>query len=304
MTIAVPAPTHSGFEGAGLRLREVSAEAAESPFALLRAEVTSVVQLTANVVRMTFGGPELAKMASGGLDQRIKLVLPLPGQDRPVFAGGERDYQALRTLPEDVRPILRSYTVRAHRPARAEFDVDFVLHGVSGPGSMFAMGAKPGDEVAVYVPNAACSYHRRGGVEFRLERVQERVVLLGDETALPAIGSILETLPADVRVDVAVEIPELADVQDLTTRAQLALRWFPRGAQAPGSALVDGIRGLRLPAVEPYVWLAGEAGLVKNVRRYLVRERGISKRAITFMGYWRLGRTGDPPRDTHDQPAR
>lgn len=273
-------------------------------FTLLRTEVTAVARLSPRLVRVTFGGPELANMTSGGLDQRIKLVLPLPGQgsealpgqDCAALSGGERSYQALRALPERVRPRLRSYTVRAHRPDRAEFDVDFVLHGDAGPGSSFANHAQVGDQLAVYVPNAHHPFSQRGGVEYRLDRLREDTVVIGDETALPAIGSILEALPAGVRAQVLVEIPDLADAQILDTRAELDLCWLPRGGRAPGAALMEGLRRTHLTAVDPYVWLAGESDLVKAVRRHLVHERGVEKKAITFMGYWREGRTGDVPR--------
>ncbi|MBB5158356.1 siderophore-interacting protein [Saccharopolyspora phatthalungensis] len=273
---------------------ELVAEA--SPFRLFRIEVAGVRRLSWHLVRITFTGPELSAMASGGLDQRVKLIFPLPGQREPVVPDGARPYQALRSLPLEVRPKLRSYTVRAHRPEHGEFDVDFVLHGDTGPASEFAGRARAGDRLLVYAPNAECpAVQGRCGVEFRLDAVRDRVLLIGDETALPAIGNILAALPGGVRARVYVEIPDASDAQYLASAAQLELHWLPRHDRRPGDALGSAIRAASLPG-EWYAWLAGETGTVASLRRHLIDERGFDRAAVTFMGYWRHGRSEDEPR--------
>ena len=170
-------------------------------------EVVDASRLSPNMVRLTFAGPELEHMTSGGLDQRIKLVFPAEGQSEVVVPSGPRPLRAMRELPVHLRPRLRTYTVSAFRPRQEQLDVDFVLHG-EGPGASFAMRAVPGDRLLIYAPNAEYPHGSRlSGVEYRMDALQGRTLLVGDETALPAIGAILRELPVGVHAKVFAEIP-------------------------------------------------------------------------------------------------
>ncbi|QGK70056.1 siderophore-interacting protein [Allosaccharopolyspora coralli] len=263
-------------------------------FAILRATVTAVRKPAPDMVRLTLGGEELAWMTNGGLDQRIKLLFPRSGQDEPVLPA-DRGYPALRLMPEEQRPHVRTYTVRAHRPQQREFDVDVVLHGDAGPGSSFARYARPGDRLAVFVPHVDHPHPERlSGVEFRTERVVDDVVLVGDETALPAMASILDEVPADVRVRALVEVPEVVDTHYLRSGVSGEIRWLARGDRPRGEVLLREVRALDL--ADPYVWIAGESRTVTSVRRTLVDEFGVDRRRITFLGYWRCGATEDAAR--------
>ena len=267
--------------------------AATAAFKLFRVEVRDVRRLGRHLTRITFGGPDLARMACGGLDQRIKVIFPLPGQEL-VLPEDDRPYLALRNLPAEIRPHFRSYTVRAHRPELCEFDIDFVLHGDTGPGSSFALHARVGDCLAVYAPNAEHPHGARfAGVEYRMETLRERTLIVGDETALPAIGSILESLPTGVCADVYIEVPDSRDAQPLVTAADASVYWLPRsGSERPGSLLAEAVRDARL-SCESYCWLAGECGMVTAIRRHLINDRDFERDAITFMGYWRNGQSED-----------
>jgi NADPH-dependent ferric siderophore reductase len=271
------------------------ANAAGPEYRLVRARVVRTAQPCPALMRVTFGGINPGEITSGGLDQRIKLLLPLPGQDRPHLPG-EGTYTAVRALPEHLRPALRTYTVRAFRPQDGEIDVEFVLHGLDGPGARFAGRARPGAEVALYAPNARYPHGPRPrGVEYRLDRVADGTLLVGDETALPAIGSILESLPVDVRASVFVETAPGARSPVLAERSGLEVHWLRRNPSAPGAAALQAVRQARLGAASWYSWIAGEAGMVRQVRRHLVRERGFDRTAVTFLGYWRAGRSADRP---------
>lgn len=262
-------------------------------FKVFRVGVVRVLRLSPGLVRITFGGMELSGMTSGGLDQRIKLLLPLPGQNEPYLPAGEESYPALRALSEQVRPKMRTYTVREHRPELAEFDVDFVLHGDTGPGSAFAGRARPGDKVGIWAPNADFEHGPRpSGVEYKLDAVRERTLIVGDETALPAVSSILEALPEGVRAKVFMEVSDPAEAQRFTTRAEAEVHWVRRGP-APGPAVGKAVRSAPLPGGDWYAWVAGESGMVKMVRRHLVQDRGLDRQAITFMGYWKHGASED-----------
>ncbi|MGO1317094.1 MAG: siderophore-interacting protein [Cellulomonadaceae bacterium] len=315
-------------------------------------EVASITRLGPSFVRLTFTGPELEHFGDTCLDQRIKVVLPTPaGRDARVhdFAG-ESWYKAWRLLPEPERNPIRTYTVRAvRRPAasgsgRAEVDVDFVLHGSgphAGPASRWASAVRIGSRSVLIGPDARHDGPVTG-VEWNPPPTAESLLLAGDETAVPAITSIVESLPAGLPVDVFCEVPEEGDVLDVRVPDGVRVTWLPR-------RLADGTRyehGVRLeaavrrcvdarharcqsaectvcvrpdgsaesvpledvdvdstilwdvPAAHPgapgltdcYAWIAGEAQVVKDLRRHLVRDLGFPRSAVAFMGYWRRGR--------------
>ncbi|KAB1911552.1 siderophore-interacting protein [Micromonospora sp. AMSO31t] len=239
------------------------------------------------LVRVTFGGDDLGEFAGGGRDQSVSVFLPHPGQDAPVVpvGAGEDWYGAWRALDPAVRAVMRSYTIRAQRPELGELDIDFVRHGDTGPATRWAGRARPGDRVLLLGP--AVPDERT--VRFQPPTGADSVLLVADETALPAVGGILDWLPAGTPVRAFVEVPTAGDIQPLPSDARAEVTWLVRGATTPGSLLADTLRGARLPGAAPYAWIAGEAGMVRSVRRHLVGERGLDRRRVTFAGYWRRG---------------
>jgi NADPH-dependent ferric siderophore reductase len=140
-------------------------------------------------------------------------------------------------------------------------------------------------------------------IRFRPPADTDLVVLWGDETAVPAVSAILESLPAGQRVRAWLEVHHAADIQDLATSADAEITWLVRdersGASSPHSSMaLDALRAAQLPPTQaPYAWIAGESGRVKELRRHLVRERGIDRRRVTFVGYWRQGLTEEQLRE-------
>jgi NADPH-dependent ferric siderophore reductase len=267
--------------------------AATEPFRLFHVRVLRTERLSPSFTRITFTGDDLDRFADNGFDQRIKLVLPLAGRglvDLPVGPGW---YAEWRQLPETRRNPVRTYTARAVRPGQHEVDLDMVLHGESGPASRFATHARPGDEAALLGPDARFS-GRHGGVEFAPPTGHRGPVLLAaDETALPAVAGILERLSADVSGEVVLEVAERSDRLTLEAPPGLTVTWSPRDGRAHGLALETAVRDAaeRIGAAPSpaYTWLAGEAAVIRRLRRHLVGELGHDRRAVTFMGYWRLG---------------
>ena len=288
-----------------------------------RATVTAIADVTPTFRRFTFGGPDLGEYGDPGLDQRIKIVFPTettPIEDMPTGADWWTQW---REMDEDRRPPFRTYTTRYARSEVAEVDVDMVAHEVSGPASAWIAQAKVGDEVLIYAPTTAHS-----GVSFGIDFVPpattEHMLLAGDETAAPAIAVILEQLPRDARGIVVVEVPHTDDVayfpqhpgfeylveartgnrrHDHLVAAveDAAARLAPagRGAEVEEIDIDTDILwevprtakgGAALKKAALYSWLAGEAGAIKALRRHLVAEQGVDRRAVAFMGYWRLGK--------------
>ncbi len=251
--------------------------------------VHAVRDLTPRLRRVTFTGADLRDVADAGPDQYVKVFFPTAGTSAPQLPALSDDtlswYRTYLALPDAVRPPMRTYTVRAARPEIGEVDIDFVRHADPGPGSSWAEAARPGDEVAFLGPHGL--YSVPSGASWQL--------LVGDETAVPAISAILERLPEQATARVFVEVADAADEIPLpgpaTGHGDVRVDWVHRDGAAPGEAVLDAVRRAELPGATPYAWLAGEAGLVKHTRRHLVRDRGVDKRAITFTGYWRRGRT-------------
>jgi NADPH-dependent ferric siderophore reductase len=273
--------------------------AVAAPFRFFSLQVVRTRRLGPSLVRITFGGSDLHALHSDGRDQSLSLFLPHPGQPEPVVPLdlGDGWWQAWRELPDDVRAVMRSYTLRSLRrdaeDGTAEIDIDFALHGVepgaatpAGPASRWASRATPGDRVLLLGPAVADNR----AIRFRPPGDTDLVVLWGDETAVPAATAILESLPAGTRVRAWLEVPHAGDIQDVRTEADAEITWLVRHDDAPMA--VDAVRAARLPCAErPYVWMAGESGRVKALRRHFVGERGVDRRRVTFVGYWRQGMT-------------
>ncbi|MFF5024911.1 siderophore-interacting protein [Streptomyces collinus] len=269
--------------------------AVAAPFRFFSLQVARTRRLGPSLVRVTFAGADLHAFHSGGRDQSLSLFLPHPGQREPAvpLELGEGWWQGWRELPDDVRAVMRSYTLRALRRNPDEIDIDFALHGLepdapapAGPASRWASRATAGDRVLLLGPAVADNR----AIRFRPPADTDLVVLWGDETAVPAATAVLESLPAGTRVRAWLEVPHAGDVQDVRTAADAEITWLVRHDGAPMA--VDAVREARLPgAGRPYVWLAGESGRVKALRRHFTAERGIDRRRVTFVGYWRQGMT-------------
>ncbi|MFC4334573.1 siderophore-interacting protein [Salininema proteolyticum] len=287
---------------------------------MFNVSVVGLRRLSPSFLRVTFGGDALRDFADNGLDQRIKLIFPAPEGGYEGLVEGERWYQALRRLPEPKRPTVRTYTVRYARPEVAELDVDIVIHppeSHSGPALDWALNARIGDEIVVLGPNARYD-GVHGGIDFKAPQGSE-VLVGGDETALPAIAAICEGLPEDAVGRVVVEVPDSLDIGDLKAPTGVEITWIPRDGHPRGSSFVgtfcaaadelsipqgdsqcaeidiDSEILWELPDAEArqpgYVWLAAEAGVVKQVRTVLRKERGMDRNALALMGYWKDGRS-------------
>ncbi|NKZ05668.1 siderophore-interacting protein [Actinomadura latina] len=252
------------------------------PYAFFDVHVLRSERLGPSMVRITFGGTSLDGFATGGRDQRFKVFLPHPHQDAPVMPennDGATWFADWRALDPAERGIMRSYTVRGLRPG--ELDVDFALHmdGASGPAARWAAAAGSGDRATILGPTGPDN----GGCDFR-PPPGAPVVIAGDLTALPAIAGNLAWLPAGTSAQVFVDVPHPEDRRDLPTAAGTEITWVSPGA------LADTVRDAKIPD-GAYAWIAGESAVVKALRRHLVKDRGLDRRAVTFTGYWRRGAT-------------
>jgi NADPH-dependent ferric siderophore reductase len=238
-------------------------------------EVLSVKRITPHMQRIVFGGEELRGFISAAPDDHVKLIIPnahgelvfpTMGPNGPEFPAG--------AIPSP----MRDYTPRQYDAERNELIVDFVIHG-DGPASTWAEQAKPGQRIGIGGPRGS----------FIPAEDFDRYVLLGDETALPAIARWLDEMLAGTRVDVFVEIPDAADRQPLGSQAQFNVTWLERGgADGASSDLLE--RALREWPAQPgdtFYWIATESRRVRAMRKYLAEDRGVPKEWIRATGYWK-----------------
>ncbi|MFD1712939.1 siderophore-interacting protein [Amnibacterium flavum] len=217
--------------------------------------VTAVRDLTSSVRRVTLVGPELAGFASAGPEDHLKVLFPA--------APGQR--------------IMRDYTPAAHRitdDGTDELDIDFVVHGDTGPASAWAAGAKPGDTLAVGGPRGS-----------RLApRGYTRYVLLSDESAAPALARWIAAVRDEGAVTAFVQStdPRILDYP-FPTGPGVTVTPIAPGAEAALAAFEDAA-----PDADTFVWAAGEATALVPIRRWL-RERGLDKNQAKVDGYWRIG---------------
>ncbi|WP_329180191.1 siderophore-interacting protein [Streptomyces sp. NBC_01477] len=243
-------------------------------------------RLSPGMLRIVLGGPGLDALVSGGRDQRLKLFLPQEGQDVPVLPDLlDADwYPRWRALDPAVRGIMRTYTIRDARRDPVEVDIDFALHGDLGPASRWAARAVPGDRLTVLAPVVPDN----GGVDFQPPGDTDWVLLCADETAVPAVAGILEWLPAGTVVKAWISVGDPADRIDLATKCDAEVTWLTRPASLPAA-----LAAAAFPAGAPYAWVAGEAAVVREVRRHLVGARAFPRPAVAFAGYWRDGTSED-----------
>lgn len=234
--------------------------------------------LAATMVRVVVGvdGFEPSPHA----DSYVKVVFLPDGTERPLREDGRLDLDAVRaTLPADQQPRQRSYTVRAWDAAARELTLDFVVHGDEGIAGPWSAKAQPGDEVLLVGPGGAWSPDPAAASH----------LFAGDASALPAIAVALERLPVDAVGHAVIEVHGPEDEIPLTFPPGVHVHWVHQGIGVAGLALVDALTALpELPApVSAFVH--GEAGAVRELRKHVRVDRGLSRDQLSVSGYWRLG---------------
>lgn len=231
------------------------------------------------MVRVTFAGPDLEGLVVEHPAASVRLLLPSPGTHElviPSWNGNEF------LLPGGRRPTIRTFTPRRVDPEALELDLEIVAHG-DGPASAWAEEAQPGDRAAISGP----------GRGYPVDRQAPGFLLAGDETAIPAIGQLLEHLPDEAVAHVVIEVAHPDARLGLPHHPGASVEWcdLPPGAP-PGDTLVAAVAAADL-APGTRVWAAGEAAAMQRIRRHLFEERGLPRTQAVVRGYWKHGRSGD-----------
>lgn len=283
--------------------------------------VHSSTLLSPHFLRIVLSGEDLADCGreEPHFDRRIKIVLPGANGQLPQLGSCPQWYQSWCDLPEDERGFLRTYSIRdLTRTEDGTFlTIDFVLHlapGASGPAAQWAQDAQPGDPLIIIGPTADAE--PGSGIEFD-PGAATSLRIYGDETAAPAIARILEDVPSNAQGEALIEVPTAEDQLLISAPPGVTVTWLPRDGAQHGEKLLQSILGAPAPADAikdsttllwetpkysasgeqigaekqasdaPYYWIAGESGVVTALRRHLVKEQGVSRSQVSFMGYWK-----------------
>ncbi|WP_026455149.1 siderophore-interacting protein [Saccharomonospora iraqiensis] len=253
-----------------------SAEKVPYPIRIRETEVVRTCPVGAGLIRVTLGGPGVAGFEAHAPDEHVKLVFPDPDGTVRLPEPNGRMLRWPRPSPTS-----REYTVRRHDPETGEIDIDVALHG-PGLGADWARTARPGTVVHVAGPP--------GGLI--VPHTYDRYLLAGDLTALPAIARWLEELPRTAAGWAFIEVADAAEEIPLSAPEDVEIHWLHRGERPPGTAglLERAVRGVPVPGHERlYVWIAGEAGELKPLRRWARTELGLGPGDHDVTGYWKRG---------------
>ncbi|MCP9948198.1 siderophore-interacting protein [Actinomadura madurae] len=253
---------------------------------LITLRVLRTERISPHFARVTLGDGDIDRFSPMGFDQWFRLFIPVNGGtlSRVPRKLTTTSYLRYLTVSKTKRPLLRNYTVRAYRPDGMdgpELDVDFVLHGsaddqTAGPAAIWATTCTKGDIVGILDE----------GIGFNPAPSIDRVLLVADESGLPAVAGILSALPPDTKGRVLVELPSEDDRQDLTTPDGVDVEWIVRENGVPGRTVLKAAESLDLPTEPFFAWTVGEQTLPTRLRRHWVKA-GVPKNNIMFCGYWR-----------------
>ncbi|GAB4061277.1 siderophore-interacting protein [Uliginosibacterium sediminicola] len=243
---------------------------------LRRVSVLSVEQISPHSLCIHFSGEDLQDFASPSFDDHIKLMLPATPESElvlPILGPNGVSF------PEGApRPLMRDYTPRRFDAQRGVLSIEFALHG-DGPAASWAAQAQVGQQVAIGGP--------RGSTLIPVN--YDWHLLVGDESALPAISRRLEELPASTRAIVIAETSDPRDQRSLNSEADLQVQWLLRDGT---SQLPAAVSALQLPAGEGFAWAAGESAGIIAVREVLINQLGLAKHQVKAAAYWKLGAAG------------
>jgi NADPH-dependent ferric siderophore reductase len=297
---------------------------ASNPYKLFDVTLQRKTQLSPHMMRITLAHPSVNDMATWAPDQRVKLFFPAADGSPARLAQGEGWYARFKAMIADRRPAMRTYTIRHLRAEQGEVDIDFVLHGETGPASRWALRAQPGDSMQILAPDRRFSANDAGGFEWKPPQILNQVLLVADGTALPAAMGILDVLAAKAappQTQAFFEVDSAQDMLPVPDWPGLTVQWLIREKTTAGTLMVEAVQKAVPPINTPnvgqavelaevdidkeilweiaetaaegfYGWIAGESAAVMSLRRYLIKDCGIPRESLNLMGYWRYNKAG------------
>lgn len=243
-------------------------------------------RITPRMVSVLVSGDALEGFTINAPTAHIKVFLPVPGQAAPMLPEFLPEGQV---IADDAKPFVRTYTPRRFDPSSRTLEVQFLLHGV-GPASEWAERVTVGDKLVVAGP----------GGRFSMDPTVGHWWLAGDESAIPAVATLLEALPDTATAEVHLEVADADDEIEFSSPAKTAVTWHHRrAAGAWGAELDEAARGAAI-ADGAMVWVACEAAAMRGIRKHFLADRGLPASSLVTRGYWRLGEANHPDHDYGD----
>jgi NADPH-dependent ferric siderophore reductase len=249
------------------------------PLAVRRLSVEHIEDVTPRMRRVTLSGPELTGFTTLAPEDHVKLFFPAPGAEEPRVPRVRPD-GTLLPFGVEGKPVSRDYTLRHFDPVRNRLAIDFFRHG-HGVASAWVERARPGSRLGVAGPRG--SYVLNAHFAWQL--------CVGDETALPEIARRIEETPAGTRIFAVLGVADAGERQSFDTAAEVELEWVERPRDGSGltRGMLDALGRCSLPIEPGFTWLAGEAGEVRGVYRYLAAQIGFDRSRVHASGHWKRG---------------
>lgn len=239
--------------------------------------------VTAHYIRVYLQGDAVQQIADTTVGVNNKILIPPNGVDTVYFPEFDYEKGQWKPMDEAIRPTIRTYTHRGINLDRNEIWIDFVAHGDEGPASAWAMTAKTGDMLGVLM--------KHGKTE--LYGAATNYLLVGDATAIPVLGAILEDLPASAKGICMIEVHGSEDIQQLDTKADIDFIWLHNDTPQQGSLLADLVKIRTLPLQDKFAYVAAEFSTVKEIRNYLRKDLGWERKELYAYSYWKAGVSED-----------
>ncbi|MEP1932916.1 MAG: siderophore-interacting protein [Roseibium sp.] len=241
--------------------------------------VKSTRYLSKHMIRVTFAGPELDGFHVNQEGANCKLVLPRVGETRENF---EAHFKS--EGPQERMHPVRTYTVRSYREETRELDIDFVAHGDQGPATLWAQQAETGSFLGFMGPSQ----------KKIKDYYADWYLVAADLSAMPIAEATLEAMPKDARGVALFEVPDFADVREVSVPDGIDVYWLVHSdPHTPSTSQVDFITSMDWPAGVVQTCIAGESSVIRTLRHYLHNERKLPKSDVYISGYWKIGLVED-----------
>lgn len=239
--------------------------------------------ITPSYLRIFLGGEGVEKFAVPTVGDNNKIMVPPAGVSKVQLQ--EFDYKSLdwKPMAEEEKPVVRTLTHRGIDLEKKELWLDFVVHGDEGRASAWAKAAKPGDELHVMMKNRADQLYGEA----------DNYLLVGDNSAIPVLGAILEDLPETAKGTCIIEVFGKEHEQTLPTKANIEFKWLHNPEPQKGSKLADVVEALDLPKENKFGYVAAELNTVKRLRTYLRKNMGWQRDELYAFSFWKAGMAED-----------
>lgn len=235
--------------------------------------------ITPHYIRVYLTGDDVQKIANTTIGVNNKILIPPAGCTEVHLPEFDDEKQQWKPQPDEVRPFIRTYTHRGIDLEKNEIWIDFVAHGNEGPASAWAIAAKVGAPLGVLMKDGKTKLYGDG----------EKYLLVGDATAIPLLGAILEDLPSTASGICIIEVHGKEDEQHLNTKANIQFIWLYNAQPQQGSQLAETVKSLAFPEHNRFAYVAAEFSSVKEIRHFLRKEQNWKQEELYAYSYWKAG---------------